>query len=96
MFITLLTPPIDKPKLTENNTKRFVAPNGTTAAPSGGSVGGQTAGGCPPFDASACDLSCVTMDSNGCLSCHCPPSTRKLISAVRIIIFYSGYKKYII
>jgi hypothetical protein len=46
--------------------------SGTTQSPAGG---GQGAGGCPPFDASTCDMSCVAMDSSGCLSCNCPTST---------------------
>ncbi|XP_076080670.1 uncharacterized protein LOC143051656 isoform X3 [Mytilus galloprovincialis] len=51
-----------------------VAPSGgTTQAPSSG--GGQGAGGCPPFDVSTCDMDCVSMDANGCLSCNCPAST---------------------
>ncbi|CAG2198317.1 unnamed protein product [Mytilus edulis] len=37
--------------------------------------GGQGAGGCPPFDVSVCDMDCVSMDDNGCLSCNCPAST---------------------
>lgn len=38
-------------------------------------VGGQSSGGCPIFDSSKCDMSCITMDSNGCLSCKCPSTT---------------------
>ena len=33
------------------------------------------AGGCPPFDVSTCDISCVTMDAGGCLGCKCPTTT---------------------
>ncbi|XP_063437937.1 mucin-5AC-like isoform X2 [Mytilus trossulus] len=54
-----------------------VAPTGSTIATTtgNGSGGGQGAGGCPPFDVSTCDMSCVVMDSNGCLSCNCPLTT---------------------
>ncbi|XP_052085124.1 mucin-5AC-like [Mytilus californianus] len=54
-------------------TTTAASPGGTTQAPSSG--GGQGAGGCPPFDVSTCDMDCVGMDANGCLSCNCPAST---------------------
>ncbi|VDI32733.1 Hypothetical predicted protein, partial [Mytilus galloprovincialis] len=54
-------------------TTQVPSSGGTTQAPSSG--GGQGAGGCPPFDVSVCDMDCVSMDDNGCLSCNCPAST---------------------
>ena len=29
------------------------------------------AGGCPSFDFSKCDPSCVVMDAQGCMTCSC-------------------------
>ncbi|XP_071138659.1 loricrin-like [Mytilus edulis] len=54
-----------------------LAPTRSTVATTTGNVsgGGQGAGGCPPFDVSTCDMSCVVMDSSGCLSCNCPLTT---------------------
>lgn len=48
----------------------------TTFAPSGQSTPATVtsvpgAGGCPSFDFSTCDPSCVVMDGKGCMSCHC-------------------------
>lgn len=48
----------------------------TTVAPSGQSTSATVtsvpgAGGCPAFDFSTCDPSCVVMDGQGCMSCHC-------------------------
>lgn len=48
----------------------------TTVAPSGQSTSATVtsvpgAGGCPSFDFSTCDPSCVVMDGQGCMSCHC-------------------------
>ncbi|XP_062615040.1 mucin-5AC-like [Saccostrea cucullata] len=54
-----------------------------STVPSGGQIttpGAVTsvpgAGGCPPFDFSTCDPSCVVMDSQGCMSCHCAATTQ--------------------
>lgn len=33
--------------------------------------GGGGAGGCPAFDASKCDLNCISTDEKGCLHCQC-------------------------
>ena len=47
----------------------------TTAAPGKSTSAAVTsvpgAGGCPSFDFSTCDPSCVVMDAQGCMSCQC-------------------------
>ena len=58
----------------------FIASTGTSNSSTSGSQGsGQGAGGCPPFDVSTCDMTCVSMDSSGCLSCKCPATTGKFM-----------------